>query len=144
MPTGASRPYASFAPADIAVNLYPPGGFVLGDPLVRRRTDNEGRYEFRVPPGNYAVKFLVKHANRAWDDPLPGHPPSVAATLQNVGNDDSVDSDAEWGDIVRLVVTSGADTRGVDIGYRSRLNVVEGHSWYDVNRNGLREAGEPA
>jgi hypothetical protein len=127
--------------ANIGVDLYPPGVNVSGTPLAMRKTDSDGRYEFRLPAGNYAAQFLPR-VNTAYLDPLGSGELMVRPALPDVGDDDTVDSDISATGVALLLSTSGVDNDAVDAGFRSALNVVEGHSWYDTNRNGLREEGE--
>jgi len=129
--------------AGIGVDLFPPGPTVSGAPLTLRKTDSEGRYEFRLPEGSYAVRFLP-HLHTGYLDPLGSGASTVRPTLTDIGDDDAQDSDISSLAVAPLSSIAGADTRGVDAGFRSALNVVEGHSWYDLNRNGLREDGEAA
>ena len=89
-----------------------------------------GNYRFpRVEIGNYVVEFVL--------------PVEEEFSPQDVGADDSIDSDADPGSGQTALFPVDADTvQDFDVGFVGRGEVV-GTVWEDVDADGVRGGGEP-
>jgi protocatechuate 3,4-dioxygenase beta subunit len=119
--------------AGITVILYNSAG----NPVDTVFTDANGAYLFtNLAPGNYTVGF-------------GNLPPNFGFTGQDRGGNDATDSDVNpgTGRTGTAVVTAGATNTTVDAGIRqgvpSGLGSLGNRVWYDLNNNGLQDAGEP-
>jgi hypothetical protein len=100
-----------------------------GVAIDRTTTDWEGRYEFYVEPGTYAIKFEAPHAREF--------------TLQNVGTDDAIDSDANAAGFINGIVVSAADVDHLDAGLVTLpYGSVSGFTWEDLNADGIQDEDE--
>ncbi|WP_074221746.1 SdrD B-like domain-containing protein [Rhodovulum sp. ES.010] len=117
----------------VTVELLDAAGGPTG---ITTTTGATGGYSFTgLAPGTYGVKFT---------DTVTG----LALTAPNVGEDDTIDSDATdlgagMSQITGIVVTAGADTPDNDAGVTDPETASLGDTvWIDANRNGLQDAGE--
>lgn len=109
----------------IAVKLFDKDG----KEKASTRTDASGKYLFSdVIAGEYYVQFSL--------------PSAYTATLQDKG-DDALDSDAN-ADGKTAIFTLGADENidDIDLGLYPMLVELGNRVWYDVNQNGIQDAGE--
>jgi hypothetical protein len=107
-------------------------------PLALTRTGPDGRYLFdNLAPGDYFVCFDVTTL-----------PPGFVVTTQDVGGDDTIDSDANpaTGRTANTgALAAGTQNLNMDMGI---VNTVAGSVsvgdwvWYDVNGDGRQDAGE--
>lgn len=118
--------------AGITVILYNNAGTAV-DTVT---TDATGGYLFtNLAPGNYTVGFS-------------NLPAGFSFTGQDRGGNDASDSDVNpgTGRTASATVTAGATNTTVDAGVRqgvpSGLGSLGNRVWYDLNNNGLQDAGE--
>lgn len=118
--------------AGITVILYNNAG----TPVDTLFTDASGAYLFtNLAPGNYTVGFS-------------NLPAGFGFTGQDKGGNDATDSDVNpgTGRTASATVTAGATNTTVDAGIRqgvpSGLGSLGNRVWYDLNNNGLQDAGE--
>lgn len=123
----------------IRVRLFADGQDCTTDtPLMVTTTGGDGSYLFTgLPSGNYFVCF-----------DLTTLPPGFSVTTQNVGGDDTIDSDADPGTgataSTGLIPANGSDLT-LDMGIRQidgGTVSVGDRVWYDDNRNGVQDPGE--
>ncbi len=119
--------------AGITVILYNSAG----NPVDTVFTDASGGYLFtNLTPGNYTVGFS-------------NLPAGFSFTGQDLGGNDATDSDVNpgTGRTAPVAVTGGTTNTTVDAGIRqgtpSGLGSLGNKVWYDLNNNGLQDAGEP-
>ena len=120
--------------------LNPDGTPVLDDAgnPVTTTTDTDGNYRFDVDPGDYRVAFTA--------------PEGQEFTLQNVGDDDRIDSDVNDAGVSDLVsVGEGETVTDVDAGIQDATDPepepptgegtgkIGGFVFYDMNGNGLND-----
>jgi len=114
------------------VNLLDPAS---GRVIATVTTDGSGYYAFTgLKPGDYAVQFVK--------------PDGYQMTLRNQGSDDSADSDADTatGRTAAVTLAAGEHNPTVDAGMYIpgvRPAGIGDYVWYDVNQNGVQDAGEP-
>jgi CshA-type fibril repeat protein len=113
--------------SNVTVKLYKEGGEFVKETKTRA----SGYYAFKnLIAGNYYVVFEA--------------PANYKVSPQNVGSNDSDDSDANpttgKTDIIKLI--AGVDNRTVDMGLYQEASKVGDRVWYDANKNGLQDAGE--
>ena len=110
--------------ANVTVNLLDTMSTVL-DTTV---TDGAGAYSFTVVAGTYVVEVQL--------------PVGFSYTLQDVGGDDTIDSDVDTvnGQVGVVVTTTDNDT--VDAGLIGEPGVGD-FVWNDLNANGVQDGGEP-
>ncbi len=91
-------------------------------------SNTSGLYSFaNLAPGTYTVAFTT--------------PAGYAASPALQGADNTKDSDPVSGS-VSVTLTAGQVNSSIDAGFYQVVNV--GNTvWYDVNLNGIKEAGEP-
>jgi serine-aspartate repeat-containing protein C/D/E len=98
-------------------------------------TDSNGNYSFSAYPGDY-----VLYASTLAET-LPHY-----ITLQNVGSDDSVDSDMSPNGRSDVFTVHADQATTLDVGFAPILpfgvSAVRG-VWYDINRDGVKEDNEP-
>jgi protocatechuate 3,4-dioxygenase beta subunit len=118
--------------AGVTVILYNSSG----TPVDTVFTDATGSYLFtNLTPGNYTVGFS-------------NLPAGFSFTGQDLGGSDALDSDVNpaTGRTASATVTGGATNTTVDAGIRqgvpSGLGSLGNKVWYDLNNNGLQDAGE--
>ncbi len=106
-------------------------------PLVVTTTGGDGSYLFSgLPSGSYFVCFDLST--------IPG---GFEVTSQNVGGDDTIDSDADPTTgataVTGIIPANGADLT-LDMGIRQDPGLVSvgDRVWYDNNRNGVQDPGE--
>lgn len=111
---------------DVTINLLDEFG---GGPIETTTTDTSGEYCFvDLEPVSYIVEFVL--------------PSGFAFTTQNVGSDDTIDSDANTSTgRVSVDVTSGSNNLTVDAGMRQAS--IGDFVWNDGNGDGVQDAGEP-
>jgi len=100
------------------------------DQIVQLVTsDSTGFYEFLnlVP----AVYYVTRST-------LPGY----VHTLEDVGNDDTIDSDANPAATIPVSIVSGDYDDTIDFGFYQPPSIGD-RVWEDLNGNGLQDAGEP-
>jgi hypothetical protein len=107
-----------------------------GTPVDTVTTDATGGYLFtNLTPGSYTVGFS-------------NLPAGFSFTGQDLGGNDATDSDVNpaTGRTAAATVTAGATNTTVDAGIRqgvpSGLGSLGNRVWYDLNNNGLQDAGE--
>lgn len=94
-------------------------------------TDSDGFYHFEnLKPGEYNLQFVL--------------PTGKAFTLLQVGNDDSLDSDAdpESGYTSCELLTSGENNQTYDAGMYEPASVGD-FVWHDLDADGSQDTGEP-
>jgi hypothetical protein len=105
-------------------------------PLATTTSAPNGFYQFdNVAPGNYFVCFDLNTL-----------PPGFDVTLQNVGGDDTVDSDANLNGRTANTgfLNAGAQFPDMDMGIVNTNGVSVGDKvWYDVNGDGRQDSSEP-
>jgi hypothetical protein len=116
----------------VAVTLYNNAG----SPIDTVYTDINGNYLFpNLAAGNYTVGFS-------------NLPAGFAFTGQDLGGNDNTDSDVNpgTGRTGTIVVAAGAAITNVDAGLRQGTPAgtasVGNRVWYDMDNNGLQDAGE--
>lgn len=119
----------------VTVTLYN----LAGDIVATTITDADGFYTFTdVVPGTYTIGFTT--------------PPGLAITVNNGSIDNPGNSDANplSGMTTSFTVVAGDDITYIDAGMYSisnnfpLLGGLGDKVWYDMNQNGLQDAGEPA
>jgi uncharacterized repeat protein (TIGR01451 family) len=91
----------------------------LGTVVAQTITDEEGSYLFDdVIPGCYTVQVDESSLPRSY----------VTSTFNNP---------------MRICLEPDAHRRDADFGYRSNYGSIGDLVWFDINRNGLQDAGEP-
>ncbi|PWK77486.1 SdrD B-like protein [Lentzea atacamensis] len=102
------------------------------------KTDAQGKYLFSdLPDGTYTVCFDIAN--------LPAAVADYTLTKVNAG-DDAKDSDADPATGCTLPVTLGVGQREnltLDAGLVAPPNSIGDLVWYDTNRNGVQDPGEP-
>ena len=112
---------------NVSVKLYTKEGTFVKETKTRA----SGVYEFKgLVAGQYYVIFEV--------------PDTYKVTPQNVGTNDSTDSDVNTktgkSDVITLV--AGVDNRTVDMGLYQEAGKIGDRVWYDTNKNGLQDKSE--
>jgi choice-of-anchor A domain-containing protein/uncharacterized repeat protein (TIGR01451 family) len=95
-------------------------------------TAANGYYNFEnLEPGDYYISFVV--------------PANHNITMQNQGGDDLVDSDADplTGKTVCTSLIQGEHDLSWDAGLYSTYASIGNRVWYDTNKNGIQDSGEP-
>ena len=110
----------------VTVELLDLGGTVLGTTI----TSGGGAYLFDpLAPGGYQVRFTT--------------PAGYTLTSQDLGGDDTTDSDADaTGVTAAVTVTSGAGTLDIDAGIYQPVAIGD-FVWDDLDADGVQDAGEP-
>lgn len=101
-----------------------------GNEIATTTTSDDGSYTFdELVPGEYSVKF--------------GTADNAVFTKANVGDDNSIDSDADpiTGTTAPFTVAAGQQFKAVDAGYVVDAN-ISGAVWIDTNNNGIWDDGE--
>ena len=113
--------------AGVTVELLNAAGTPLGPTTV---TNAAGLYQFLVDPGTYRVRFVA--------------PGGHFFSPQDVGADDTIDSDANPANGITQTVTvgSGEVNLTLDAGLY-QLATIGDFLWHDLNANGVQDAGEP-
>ncbi|MBK7223746.1 MAG: DUF11 domain-containing protein [Saprospiraceae bacterium] len=95
-------------------------------------TNNAGAYEFiNLQPGNYLIYFVSSTL-----------PANSAFTLQNQGNNDDIDSDANaQGFTACINLPPGASNYTIDAGHFSPSSIGD-FVWNDLNGNNVQDGGE--
>ena len=95
-----------------------------GNPITTV-TDADGAYRFEgVPEGDYRVKFA--------------NPDGTEFTTQNVGSDDSIDSDVDANGVSDVISVSRGQTSTADAGLKDiEPGSLSGRYFCDENRNGV-------
>ncbi len=102
--------------------------------VAQTTTDGSGHYYFTdLLPGDYYVRFVA--------------PPPVILSPQDQGSDDTKDSDAYQVNetTARTQVTTllpGENDPSWDAGIYLQLASLGSYTWYDIDRDGVREQGE--
>jgi len=97
-------------------------------------TDGNGNYLFTdLIPGVYSVEFDISTL-----------PPDYRFVSQDVGGDDTTDSDADptTGRTIQTTLTAGENDLTWDAGIY-QLSSIGDTVWYDADGDGLQDAGEP-
>ncbi|WP_038141918.1 IPTL-CTERM sorting domain-containing protein [Thiothrix lacustris] len=118
--------YAEPGAVGIVVNLLDKDG----KRVATTTTGTDGLYSFSgVLPGQYQVEIIT--------------PDNMTLTAANVGDDDTLDSDADpaTGRTELFTMTSSMTVKDIDAGILA--GVLGDHVWVDLNENGLQDAGEP-
>ena len=103
---------------------------VNGTAIATTTTDADGHYGFTgLKPGTYVVGFT----------PASGW----FVTTSSVGNDHSVDSDADvvTGQTRPIVLRSGQNDPTIDAGLYQKASIGD-LVWFDANHDGVQDAGE--
>ena len=110
----------------VDVELYT----VSGDLLQTVESNTNGFYLFNgIQPGDYYVRFV-----------LAG---SVAITEQSVGDDLTIDSDANSAGLTEIfTIVHGQSNFDIDAGVYSTVALINGRAWLDTNENGSQDFGE--
>ncbi|MFD5831103.1 SdrD B-like domain-containing protein [Lentzea sp. NPDC060358] len=115
-----------------------PGVTVTLNTGATTTTDANGKYEFAgLPDGTYTVCFAVNQ--------LPGQYADFQAVAPNSG-DDTRDSDADPATGCAPPTTLSIDEPEdltIDLGIAPPVNRIGDFVWYDLDKNGLQDAGEP-
>jgi protocatechuate 3,4-dioxygenase beta subunit len=115
----------------VTVTLYDAGGNPVGTTV----TDADGFYQFTdVTPGTYSVGFTS--------------PVGMVLSPNNGGAFDPSNSDANpaTGKTTPFVVNAGDKITTIDAGFTPQDSLkgsLGDKVWYDLNQNGLQDAGEP-
>ncbi len=113
--------------ADVEVRLYRSGDTT---PLLTTFTDGSGLYSFaNLAPGTYVVEFVA--------------PGGYLFTYQDLGGNDSTDSDADPtnGRTAPITLTAGAAITTVDAGLYVPVSIGD-LVYFDNNGNGIQDPGE--
>ena len=101
-----------------------------GNTVATATTNANGAYSFaNLAPGTYSVTFTT--------------PLNFVASPANQGGNDALDSDPINGVVSGIVLTAGEVNDTVDAGFLSNKLKLGDFVWYDINNNGLQDAGEP-
>ncbi len=101
-----------------------------GNTISTTTTDGNGYYLFYdIPAGNYQLQFTT--------------PSGYVASPANQGSNDSRDSDPVGGVITGITLAPGEFNRTYDAGFAPNKVNLGNLVWYDINNNGIRNAGEP-
>lgn len=105
-------------------------------PTLEKVTNASGAYLFdklQVLPGN--VRYVVT---------VVDVPPGYVPTLADVGGTIGVGNNSSTGSAQSAYLTvTGAQDLTLDFGFQRGLVSVGDYVWWDVNRNGVRDHGEP-
>ncbi|WP_208300297.1 SdrD B-like domain-containing protein [Prosthecobacter fusiformis] len=115
----------------VTVTLLDSVGTAIGSTL----TDATGFYLFTdLQPGDYAVQFPVS---------LNGG--DLVLSSADEGGDDAADSDADTatGRTANVTLSAAETLLTVDAGYLSPLASLGNFVWFDADRNGQQDGGEP-
>ena len=127
--------------AGVAVNLFKPdaNGDCTVDQFLQTVTGVDGLYLFEnLPPGDYCVQFGTPPADFCDTD---GFELGAAKfTGQNVGADETIDSDADPanGSTESVSLAAGETNRNLDAGYVCPAKIGD-FVWEDLNQNGLQD-----
>ncbi len=114
--------------AGVTVRLINPATGVI---IATALTNVNGFYQFTgLVPGDYAVEFVL--------------PEGYEFTLQNHGNDDSSDSDADTvtGRTAQVTLKAGEHNPTIDAGIFVPYASLGDYIWLDANHNGIQDADE--
>ena len=101
-----------------------------GNNIDTTQTDLFGNYMFlNIPVGNYIVKCALNS--------------SFAISPQDIGNDDSKDSDADPNAEINITFLTSSTIINADIGGVREYMKVGNFVWHDVNGDGIQEVQEP-
>ena len=115
----------------VTVTLLDSTGAVIGSTT----TDATGYYHFTdLQPGTYAVQF-----------PISLNSGTLVLSPIDQGTNDGKDSDASItsGKTTNIVLAAGENNLSIDAGYNSPLASLGDYVWFDENRNGVQDSGEP-
>jgi protocatechuate 3,4-dioxygenase beta subunit len=109
----------------VTINLYDSSGSIV----KTTQTDANGSYTFTdVAPGDYEIEFVVEDGYHF--------------TEQDVGNDDTKDSDVDSSGKARFTITSG-EVKDIAAGVTLLASVGPNTVFEDKNGNGLQDEDEP-
>ena len=114
----------------VAVERYTASGVLLDMAL----NGEGGYYQFNeTPPGDYYLKFSLTAQG-------------MVLTQANATPDDLNDSDSDpvTGETEVFTVSAGLNDDTRDAGYHMPPATLCGTAWRDLNKNGIRDAGDPA
>ncbi|MDB6069059.1 MAG: hypothetical protein JWL81_230, partial [Verrucomicrobiales bacterium] len=98
-------------------------------------TDLDGYYHFSgVMPGRYYLQFPVSASGGL----------ALSPNGQSVDATSDSDPDPETGMTAVFEAYAGLDDDTRDAGYHQPPATIRGTAWHDVNKNGIREAGDDA
>jgi serine-aspartate repeat-containing protein C/D/E len=101
-----------------------------GNYIDTTKTDLFGNYMFLdIPVGNYIVKSELNS--------------SFAISPQDIGNDDSKDSDADSRGEISITFLTSSTIINADIGGVREYMKVGDYVWHDINGDGIQEVQEP-
>ena len=115
----------------VTVTLLDAAGTAIGTTL----TDASGYYVFTdLQPGTYAVQF-----------PASLNGGDLVLSTPGLGGDSDADSDADFttGKTINVVLAAGENNLSIDAGYHSPLASIGDFVWFDADRNGQQDGGEP-
>lgn len=101
-------------------------------PLQVTRTDADGRYRFTgLGAGTWYVRVT--------------RPNGYTFSPANQGTDDTVDSDFNGTGTAKVLLTANQTNDTIDAGlvYSATTGVISDRVWYDLNGDGVQDAGEP-
>jgi hypothetical protein len=128
--------------AGVKVTLKDPSGNTVATTM----TDSSGAYYFGTSDGvktntTYSVAFDYSGATGL---PAGASSADLSWTTQNVGADRCVDSDVNSAGVATVTVGAAGDVNHcVDAGLVGPQNSIGNRVWYDANRNGIQDPGEP-
>ncbi|HTJ71390.1 MAG TPA: SdrD B-like domain-containing protein [Actinospica sp.] len=128
--------------AGVKVTLKDSGG----NTVATTTTDANGLYYFGTSDGvktntTYTLAFDYSGATG-----LPGGVTAseLSWTKQNAGSDRCIDSDVNTSGVATVAVGKAGDVNHcVDAGLAGPQDSIGDRVWYDTNRNGIQDAGEP-
>ncbi len=118
-----------FGGVDVTVH----GTDVEGNPIsLIVPTDADGTWLANVPPGTYRIDIDTADLPASW-----------SASDQATGSDPTLDSNVDAGGSMEpITVASGDRDLDLDAGFYRNTASLSGRRWYDVNGNGVQDAGE--
>ncbi len=122
--------------AGVAVTLYDPSGGVVAETT----TDENGYYSFQdlIPETQYTIHFTQPDGYTAWTTAGAGDDPAL---------DSNVDANGAYTFVTprhgnNLAGPGEADDPTIDAGLVILVSVGD-YVWYDTNRDGIQDPGEP-
>lgn len=108
---------------------------VDGNPIEPQITDENGYYSFDNLPADRT--YTVEVDQKAFEKDFP----ELAPTKEYAGDSD-VDS-STWAETSRLLTEDGERDPTLDFGFARKRVSVGDYVWFDENKDGLQDEGEP-